>query len=92
MVNALAILQCPGDTGIDVEVVGGCLCAKGKCDGKFPNGVHGGSINGARGDSPWFTGCSWSCCKRAVPTTQMSAGEGGGSRRPRQALAKWHMT
>ena len=45
--------QCPGDVGIDVEVIGGCLCAKGQRDGKFPNGVHGGPINSTRGDSRW---------------------------------------
>ena len=25
----------------------------------------------------WLSGCSWSCCKRAVPATQMSAPESG---------------
>ena len=33
-----------------MEDVSVCLCTKGECDRKFPNRVHGGSVDGSRGD------------------------------------------
>ena len=42
--------QCPSDVGINVEVVSVCQCTKGECDREFPDGAHGGSVDGSRGD------------------------------------------
>ena len=33
-----------------MEVVSVCQCTKGDGDEEFPNGAHGGSVDGSRGD------------------------------------------
>ena len=35
------------------------------------------TVRGVMTDGRRLSGCSWSCCKRAVPATQMSAPESG---------------
>ena len=42
--------QCPSNVGVDVEVISMHMRPKGERFREFPNGAHGGSIDGLRDD------------------------------------------
>ena len=54
--NGQSLGSFPGQQGaqgvrLDVEVIGVFMCPQRECNQQFPNGAHGGPVDGSRGDS-----------------------------------------